>query len=64
MPGLARSVEPTVGVPLIDGMLLAVGDAPAETTPVGAEFAVPDPPALDAVTVTRTVAAASAAASV
>jgi hypothetical protein len=63
VPVLAWSVEPTIGVPLIDGMPVAVGDAPAETTPVGAEFAVPDPAEFDAVTVTRTVAPASATAS-
>jgi hypothetical protein len=51
-----------VGVPLIAGAVTAVGAVPDETTAVGAEVAIPDPAEFDAVTATRTVAPASAAA--
>jgi len=59
---LAPSVEPTAGVPLIAGAATSVGAVPDETTAVAAEVAIPDPAEFDAVTVTRTVAPASAAA--
>ena len=61
VPGLAVSVDPCVGVPLIvGGAVLVGGDALAATSAVAADTALLVPMAFVAVTVTRRVAPTSA----
>ena len=66
MPAAAVSVSPTRGVPAMDGGTVSTGVSAgaAATAAVGAEFAVAEPAAFDAVTATRTVAPTSLAPSV
>jgi hypothetical protein len=61
VPWLAVSVDPTVVVPEMAGSVVGVGAFVLETTGEAAEFALPEPVAFFAVTVTVSVCPTSAA---
>jgi hypothetical protein len=63
VPVVALSTSPRAAVPEIAGVVLFTG-AGATTSAVEAEAALPDPPALEAVTVTTIVLPTSLAATV